>query len=186
MNTSAPTPIGFRNEGREVLLIGGLGYCDELRFGSTQYAKVILDDLWGLPPVLEMDFEKRVQSAIRRIVNEGYAESAHDLSDGGLAVALAECCFPNGIGATIELRSNLRPEFLMFGEAPSRILVSSATPDRIELVAQEFNVPVVRLGRTMSGRLEVRLQGSSLIQTDIESLRRPWAGALEDMLDRRR
>ncbi len=186
LDTSAPTPAGFRNEGRELLLIGGLGDCDDRRFGGTQYAKVILDDLWGLPPALDMDYEKRVQSAIRRIVSEGHVESAHDLSDGGLAVALAECCFQNGIGAAIELRSDLRTEFLMFGEAPSRILVSSAAPDRIESIAREFDVPVVRLGRTISGRLEVRCQGISLISTDIESMRRPWAHALEDMLDRRR
>ena len=47
--------------------------------------------MWGLPPALDMDYEKRVQAAIREIVNGGLAESAHDLSDGGLAVALAEC-----------------------------------------------------------------------------------------------
>ncbi len=73
---------------------------------APQYAKAVLRQLWGLPPALDMDYEKRVQAAIREIVAAGLAESAHDLSDGGLAVALAECSFgPAGIGAQIELES---------------------------------------------------------------------------------
>ena len=60
--------------------------------------KVVFDKLWGLPPALDMDREKRVHEAMREILAEGLAESAHDLSDGGLAVALAECCFgPAGV-----------------------------------------------------------------------------------------
>ena len=71
-------------------------------FGGTQYAKVILKQLWGLPPALDMDYEKRVQAAMREIVRAGLAESAHDLSDGGLAVALAECSFgADSIGACV-------------------------------------------------------------------------------------
>ena len=71
-----------------------------------------------------------MQEAIREIVAAGLAESAHDLSDGGLAVALAECCFgPAEIGAQIDLDSDLRPEVLAFHEAPSRILISTAHPE---------------------------------------------------------
>ncbi len=80
------------------MLLGGLGSVDETRFGGTQYAKVVLNKMWGLPPALDMDYEKRVQAAIREIVDAGLAESAHDLGDGGLAVALAECSM-GGIGA---------------------------------------------------------------------------------------
>ena len=73
------------------MIVGGLGTCDDTRFGGTQYAKSVLKTLWGLPPALEMDYEKRVQAAIRKMVNEGHVESAHDVSGGGLVVALAEC-----------------------------------------------------------------------------------------------
>ena len=54
-----------------MMLLGGLGSCDATRFGGTQYAKVVLNNMWGLPPALDMDYEKRVQAAIREIVNEG-------------------------------------------------------------------------------------------------------------------
>src|SRR5215470_4622256 len=127
MKTAPPITIPFKNEDRAVLLLGGLGQSDSVHFGGTQYAKVVLNKMWGLPPALDMDYEKRVQSAIREIVNSGLAESAHDLSDGGLAVALAECAF-DGIGAAIETSGSLRPELALFHEGPSRILVSTADP----------------------------------------------------------
>jgi phosphoribosylformylglycinamidine synthase len=184
--TREPVGIGFRNPGRKVILLGGAGSCDDIRFGGTQYAKAILDELWGLPPALDMDFEKRVQAAIRRIVSEGLAESAHDLSDGGLAVALAESAFPYGIGASTDLDSDLRPEFLLFGEAPSRIVVSTTDPSRIQSIAEEFGVPAPIIGDTIVGRLEVRNRNLPLITSETESLRRLWAGALEKKLESRR
>src|SRR5579862_2962118 len=125
MKTAAPVTREFKAPGRPVILLGGMGACDEIRFGGTQYAKIVLGELWGLPPVLDMDYEKRVHDAMREIVAAGLAESAHDLSDGGLAVAAAECSFGSaGVGARIDLRSDLAPEFLLFHEGPSRILVS--------------------------------------------------------------
>src|SRR5205085_10430175 len=111
MKTRRTTPAQFQEPGRTVLLLGGAGTCDDVRFGGTEYVKVILDDLWGLPPALDMDYEKRLHEAIRQIVSEGLAESAHDLSDGGLAVALAESSFgAQGVGARIDLDSPLRLE----------------------------------------------------------------------------
>ena len=66
--TAAPVTIPFKNAGRSVILLGGLGACDETRFGGTEYAKEIAGQLWGLPPALDMEREKRVQAAIREIV----------------------------------------------------------------------------------------------------------------------
>ena len=128
MKTRAPMTVPFKNESRTVMLVGGLGSSDLTRFGGTQYAKVVLKDMWGLPPALDMDYEKRVQTAIRQMVTGGQVESAHDLSDGGLAVALAECC-AGGVGAAVEISSELRPEIALFHEAPSRVLVSTAVPE---------------------------------------------------------
>ena len=77
-----------------------------------------------------MDYEKRVHDAMREIVAAGLAESAHDVSDGGLAVAAAECCL-GGVGAALHFESDLSPEFLLFHEGPSRILISTASPDAV-------------------------------------------------------
>jgi phosphoribosylformylglycinamidine synthase subunit PurL len=179
LEQSQPVTMDFQKPGRALYLLGGLGDCDPVHFGGTQYVKQIIKGLWGLPPTLDMDEEKRVQAAIREIVRAGYAESAHDLSDGGLAVALAECSFANDIGASIDVESDLRPEFLLFHEGPSRILVSTEHPHAVEEVAAKHGVTALRIGSTVSGKLEIRNRMTPLVDCPLEELRRPWSSALE-------
>jgi phosphoribosylformylglycinamidine (FGAM) synthase-like enzyme len=184
LKTAAPLTIDFKKAGRAVVLLGGIGPADEVRFGGTQYAKNVLDDLWGLPPALDLEYEKRVQSAAREIAQSGLAESAHDLSDGGLAVALAESSFgPAGIGAEIDLDSDLRPELLLFHEGPSRVLVSTAEPERIIEIAARHAVEAIRIGSTVKDRLLITSEGAErrpLIQADIGTLKDGWEKALEN------
>jgi phosphoribosylformylglycinamidine synthase len=183
MKTTAPVTIDFKAPGRKLVLIGGLGDCDDTRFGGTQYAKVVLKQLWGLPPALDMEYEKRVQGVTREVVTAGLAESAHDLSDGGLAVALAESSFgPSGTGATVNLKSELRPELLLFHEGPSRVLVSTENPDEVIRIAAANGVEAVVIGETSEGRLRIRNRGEALVDCEIAGLRAAWAGALEKAL----
>ncbi|HML17441.1 MAG TPA: phosphoribosylformylglycinamidine synthase subunit PurL [Bryobacteraceae bacterium] len=181
MKTAAPVTIPFQAEGHIVMLIGGLGEPDMTRFGGTQYAKVVLNKLWGLPPALDLDYEKRVQAAIREIVNAGLAESAHDLSDGGLAVALAESA-SDGMGASIEISTGLRPELALFHEGPSRILVSTAAPEAIENAARKYNVEALRIGVTMKEQLQIRNGSVTWIDCPIQKLRDVRENALEERL----
>jgi phosphoribosylformylglycinamidine synthase len=184
MKTAQPVTIDFKQYGRAVVLLGGFGQCDAVRFGSTQYAKAILKQLWGLPPALDLDYEKRVQAAARDIASAGLARSAHDVSDGGLAVALAECCFgPAGVGASVDLDSDLRPEFLLFHEGPSRILISTAQPEQVARIARRHGIEAPVIGATMKGGLKIRKRGVMLVDCDIRSLRAGWDGALEKALE---
>jgi phosphoribosylformylglycinamidine synthase len=163
-----------------VVLLGGVGRCDDTRFGGTTYAKEILKQLWGLPPALDLDREKRVQSAIREIVAAGLAESAHDLSDGGLAVALAECSFGSaGIGAAVDLASDLRPEVLAFHEAPSRILISTAHPGKVAAIAERHGIEVPVVGVTIEKGIEIRQRAMTLGSWEIATLKAAYDGALE-------
>jgi phosphoribosylformylglycinamidine synthase II len=183
MKTSTPIPIHFQESGRAVILLGGFGQCDETHFGGTQYAKVILNSLWGLPPALHMDYEKRVQQAIREIISAGLAESAHDLSDGGLAVALAESSFgPAGIGARIEIAAGLRTEFLLFHEGPSRILVSTFQPKNVLEIARNKGIEAVQIGVTMKERLRIDCGSETLLDCDLSELKKPWETSLERTL----
>jgi phosphoribosylformylglycinamidine synthase len=177
MKTGAPVGMHFRNPGRAIILLGGPGDCDETRFGGTQYAAAVLKQTWGLPPALDMDYEKRVQAAVREMISEGLLESAHDVSDGGLAVTLAECTF-GGVGARVELQSTMRPEFLLFHEGPSRIVVSTEHPDRVEEIARVHRVEAPRIGDTIEVGLEVR----GLLNCDTGRLKELWEGALEKAL----
>ncbi len=179
--TAAPATIPFKNEGRTVMLIGGVGSCDEVRFGGTQYAKAVLNTMWGLPPALDMDYEKHVQSAIREIVNAGIVESAHDVSDGGLAVALSECC-AGGVGAAVEISTELRPEIALFHEGPSRIIVSTDTPEAVEKIALSHNVECVRIGVTMKERLRIGNSTMNWIDCSVQQLRQTHGSSFEDRI----
>ena len=169
MKTGAPTTIDFKQPGRAVVLVGGLGTCDSVHFGGTQYVKQILKDLWGMPPALDMEYEKRVQAAIRQIVVEGLAESAHDVSDGGLGVALAESA--QTVGARIELDSDLRPEFLLFHEGPSRILISTDDVAGVQRIAATHGIEAPQIGVTIAEWVEVSNRNSSLLRCSVSRLR---------------
>jgi phosphoribosylformylglycinamidine synthase len=180
MQTAAPVTVHFKNPARSVVLLGGSGTSDETRFGSTQYAKQIEGQLWGLPPALDLDYEKRVQEAMREIVAEGLAESAHDCSDGGLAVALAECSFgPDGIGASVDFTSDLKPELLCFHEGPSRVVISTADPGRVAAIAGKYRVDAPVIGSTMKEGLEIRQRGATLGSWRISALHSAHREALE-------
>jgi phosphoribosylformylglycinamidine synthase len=153
MKTAMPAPVHFTRDGAELLLLGGFGECDEQRFGATQYAKVILNALWGLPPQLDMAYEKRVHDAIRALIEAGLVESAHDLSDGGLAVALSECCTKE-LGARVTVPGGIR-EQVLFGEAPSRILVTVHDSAAALKTIQKFDVACPRIGVIMKERLQI-------------------------------
>ena len=182
MKTAAPVTISFKEEGRTVMLLGGLGTCDATRFGGTQYAKAVLNDMWGLPPALDLDYEKRVQAATRDIVNGGFVESAHDVSDGGLALALAESSL-EGIGAAIELSTPLAPELALFHEGPSRILISTTVPHEIERIARAHGVEALRVGVTMKVWLRIGNDSMTWIDCPVEQIRNVWENALEDQVD---
>jgi phosphoribosylformylglycinamidine synthase len=183
MKTAAPIPVAFQNEGRTLVLLGGIGSATHQRFGGTQYAKVVMDSMWGLPPALDMAYEKRVHDAMRQIAAEGLAESAHDLSDGGLAVALAESSVgPAGIGACVDLQSDLAPQCLLFHEGPSRILVSTANPEAVQHIAAAHGVEAPVVGVTMKQELQVRKNSEVLVSCTVASLRERQESSLANIL----
>ncbi|HEX7361156.1 MAG TPA: phosphoribosylformylglycinamidine synthase subunit PurL, partial [Bryobacteraceae bacterium] len=178
-------PIGntFPRSGLRVILLGGLGAADGDELGGTQYAKTIAKSLWGRPPKLDMHYEKRVQACIRELVRGGVVASAHDLSDGGLAVALAESCFgAENIGADLNLDSDLAPELLLFHEGPSRVLVTTASPERVLASAKKSGVEAADLGTTGGDKLTIRNRGTILVDSPVFELKQRWSRSLEERL----
>ncbi|MGB0088015.1 MAG: AIR synthase-related protein, partial [Planifilum fulgidum] len=117
-----------------------------------------------------------VLEAIRR----GWVSSAHDLSEGGLAVALAESCIGGGRGAEIDVRTDLSAIAFLFSESQSRVLLS-ASPDaaeELEHFLRERGVPFERIGRVTEGRLRVRLNGREVIDAGVGELSDVWEGAI--------
>ena len=164
------------------MLFRSLGSTDAQRFGSSQYARQILGAVWGLPPALDMDYEKRVHEAVREIVTTGLAESAHDLSDGGLATALAESSFGASVGAEVALSSGMRDDFVLFHEGPSRVLVSTTSPEAVQAVAARYQVEATLIGSTVASQLTIRHNGRLLADVKVEELRGDWESALPRLL----
>src|SRR5260370_7992365 len=117
----------FLSAGDRVAVVGGLG---KGHLGGSEYLKVVHGKIAGTPPPLDLLRENAVQKAVRECVRAGLLKAAHDCSDGGLAVALAEMCFGNELGCRVTLKSSLRPHALLFGQDASRIVISFAPAER--------------------------------------------------------
>jgi phosphoribosylformylglycinamidine synthase II len=157
----------------------------ELEFGSSEYAKEILGALWGYPPELDIEKEATLQRALVAIIRAGLAESAHDCSDGGLAVALVESALPGGVGLSVRLTGQqVALEFMLFGEDASRVVLSCDPIQlpRIKQVAEEYGVFADVLGETGSDRVEISVGGQPVISASVVELREAYEGALERAL----
>jgi phosphoribosylformylglycinamidine synthase len=183
METALPVGVDFKKAGRAVMLMGGLGSVSAREMGGTQYAKNVLGQMWGVPPKLDMALEKRVHETIRELVRGGHVESAHDVGEGGLAVAIAESSFGvSEMGADVSLDSDLPAEWLLFHEGPSRILVSTAEPQKIFAICLKNGVPVMTIGVTLEARVTIRNRDTILIDRGLRSLHDGWQGGLEHLL----
>ncbi|HEX4706799.1 MAG TPA: phosphoribosylformylglycinamidine synthase subunit PurL [Candidatus Udaeobacter sp.] len=157
----------FKNEGDAIILVGEIG--DEL--GGSRYLKVCHYLKLGPPPHVDLPHEIKVQSAVRDLIRAGLVRSAHDCSEGGIAVALAECCFnPEKLfGAEISVAraSGLRGEedrkrdacATLFNESQSRIVISVGAEnlDQAMSMLRQREVPFQQLGRVSSDKLRIRL-----------------------------
>jgi phosphoribosylformylglycinamidine synthase subunit PurL len=163
---------GFQGAGRRVVLLGR----DASEFGGSAYLRLLFDLEQGRPPRVDLEAEVRLAKLMRRLVSERRLETAHDLAEGGLAVALAESCFEAGVGA--KLRVSLTPTAL-FSESQARAVVA-CLPEHCEAVlrlAEELGVPAAEVGETGGSELVVAADGGEL-RVEVAALRQKWATAL--------
>lgn len=156
----------FKKAGDEILLIG----LNKDELGASEYLKVIHGQVKGPIPDLDLKLETQVQDFVRWAINKGLASSAHDASEGGLAVALAESCLDtrNPVGAAIELvnlgspadRQTIRTDALLFGETQSRIIISASRKNAaaIKAAAKKKNIPLQVLGKTGGNNLKISIK----------------------------
>ncbi|MBI3007630.1 MAG: phosphoribosylformylglycinamidine synthase subunit PurL [candidate division NC10 bacterium] len=168
----------FKGAGDLVYLLGETR--DEL--GGSEYLKVLYGREEGRPPALDLARERAVQAAGRAAIRAGSVRSAHDTSEGGLAVALAECCIPvegEPLGFTGSLPGPLRPEAAFFAESQSRIVVS-VRPEQgsaLEALAREHGVPWTLLGTT-GGPAFTLTAGGATLRAEVAALAEAWRGGL--------
>ncbi|HLG13240.1 MAG TPA: phosphoribosylformylglycinamidine synthase subunit PurL [Blastocatellia bacterium] len=175
----------FKHDGRVIILLGTTG--DDL--GASEYAIAAHGELRGAPPRLDLETERRVQETCLKVIQEGLVESAHDCSDGGLSVALAECCFSSyrraSLGCAVDLVGNLCEAALLFAESPSRIILSATdeNADPILDTARDSGVAASAIGRTGGKRFAISVNGRPIINRPIDAVEDVWRGVLSDTLE---
>ncbi len=146
----------FKNTNDNIYLIGK----DKEELGGSEYLKVCFNKVVGNSPVLDLQKEKQLQDAVLKLIDKKLINSAHDISEGGLICALAECCLMNEenlIGATVEIPVNKRTDFAFFSESQSRVLVSVSDNKETEFqkVLNRLGVEYSYLGKTGGKYLNV-------------------------------
>jgi phosphoribosylformylglycinamidine synthase len=169
----------FKSGGDLVVLLGRTR--EEL--GGSEYLKLVHGLVKGTPPWIDLKLEQAVQNCCLEAIDRGLLRSAHDVSDGGLAVALAECCIggpDRPIGARIEMHEMIRGDALLFSESQSRIVVSVEEKDLSQLRerAAELHVPMQVIGAVGGTRLIIQ----PLLQLPVEELRSIWSNGLTSRL----
>lgn len=168
--------FGFTEEGALIVLIGET--FSEL--GGSEYLKIVQGEVKGEPPRLDLEKEKRLQNFIREANNEGFLLSAHDLSEGGLAMALVESALKGGWGFKVELDENLSPVEFLFSETQSRVVVSLNEEDlpRLRMLSSKYKIEFFVLGH-ITGKNVIF---GDIINLPLAKVKAAWEHSLETYL----
>ena len=164
----------FRGAGDAVILLGE----DRGELGGSEYLKTVHGLVRGDAPALDLAREAALIRLVTESAAAGLLRSAHDCSDGGIAVTLSECCFDTGgTGVSVDLGSELE----LFSESASRIVVSVDASKEKELVSRAVaaGVPARRLGTTGGSRIAIGVNGASVVDVAVAEAERLWGTALE-------
>ncbi len=198
--------IGFREEGDTIILLDGAARASGAQhaaplldarreFSSSEYSKTISGIVAGEPPAVDLAAEKRLQECLVALAANGALRSAHDVSDGGIAVTLAESCFalPIGaqhaapqLGANVKLEERTLPaEYALFGESGARAVVTVAPTSLAAVLetARQYGVTAHQIGQVIgSDAFRIEYKESAVIDTSVAKLYDVWAHSLERTL----
>jgi phosphoribosylformylglycinamidine synthase subunit PurL len=213
-DASRVVKIAFREEGHVIVVLDGSAVGATLgspaggaspaptveltrEFSSSEYSKTVGGIVAGEPPAIDLAAEKRLIDCLVALASEGAVESAHDISDGGLAVTIAESCFAAApsvvgarhavpiLGASVKLDTNGPAEHALFGERGA-VAVVSVSPENLAAVlaiARQYNVAAREIGKVIRGdAFRIEHKGRVVIDSSIETLRDAWAYSLERAL----
>ena len=172
----------FKCAGDVIVLISGV--CEIESLGGSEYLKTIHGLVAGRPPMLDMDREKRVHKVILSAIDKGIVRSAHDCADGGLGIALAECCILGRIGADVKLSANCGPAATLFAETQSRIVVSVAAENlgALRELVDECRVECTILGKTGGNGMRITINDVEVVSVAVNDLDSCWRNAIPNMM----
>src|SRR5882757_5641156 len=185
-------PAAFQKAGDAVLFLSafqGGGREAKRDFGATDYAKSVMGELWGAPPVLNLQEEAALHKALAALAEKRLLISATDLSDGGCAVAFAKACFPKELGVRVSMRLDSDDPFSikerLFSEIGSSVIATAdpAKLEEIQTVLRNYpGVWVFQLGEVTEGNYQIVINEKMIIDEPVEALKALWSGALEEQL----
>ncbi len=171
---------GFKNQGDLIYLLGPLS--EDL--GASLYLREILGEEKGPTPTLDLETEKKIQEFCLEAIDKGLLHSAHDVSEGGMAVSLAESCFHSHqlLGVKIFLPPDHRPDIFLFNEGQSRLIVSLSPEKEAAFLrlGEAKQVPLIRLGEVAGHEIKIIQEDKTLIHLPVKEAYQLWKTALSD------
>lgn len=180
-DTDHITTQAFKTEGDAIYLLG-----DTLaELGGSEFQAVVHGVSEGRPPELDLGTEKKLLDGVLKAIQSGLVQSAHDVSEGGLAAALAESCISGNVGATVEWSTELRSDVALFSESQSRIVLSVSADHKnaLEKLLQEAGVPFMALGFVGGSKLSININGASALEESVEALKSVWEDAIPCLMN---
>ncbi|MGZ4473146.1 MAG: phosphoribosylformylglycinamidine synthase subunit PurL [Nocardioidaceae bacterium] len=170
------TPSGFVAEGQQIYLLGTTR--DEL--SGSEWAQVLHGHLGGLPPAVDLAAERELADILVNVSRDGLVDSAHDLSEGGLAQALVESCLRNGIGARVWLPDDLDPVVALFAESAGRAIVAVPRSEEVRFtdMCAARGFPHARIGVTDGTGDDAVLDVQDRFAVSLSELRAAWTATL--------
>ncbi len=165
----------FRQPGDTVYLVGPSG----TELGGSIYLETRGLPLLGPCPGINLTLEKKIHDHLRTAIQQRLVQSAHDISEGGLAFTLAECCFQLGLGFKGEVTSEVRPDLELFSEAPSRVVASVSPKNESAFENLMADLPWQRLGQVQNHDFQLECSGRTLIKLPVSELFDRWDSFLE-------
>ncbi|WP_098742013.1 phosphoribosylformylglycinamidine synthase subunit PurL [Paenibacillus sp. EZ-K15] len=180
-DTDHITTQGFKAEGDAIYVLGDT----RAELGGSEFQAIIHGVSEGRPPELNLDTEKKLLGGVLKAIQSGLVQSAHDVSEGGLATALAESCISGNVGASVQWSTDLRNDVALFSESQSRIVLS-VSPDRknaLEKLLQEAGVPFTAFGVVGGNKLSININGASALEESVEALKSVWEDAIPCLMN---
>ncbi|QUH24847.1 phosphoribosylformylglycinamidine synthase subunit PurL [Serpentinicella alkaliphila] len=171
----------FKKEGDIIVLLGETK--DEI--GGSEYLSRIHGLEKGKVPFLNLALEKKIQKVLLSSIEKGFIKSAHDLSEGGLAVALAESAINSGLGTKIAINSNLRNDVELYSESQSRFLVTleDSSLELLKKALESENIPYSILGKVEGTELQIDINNNSVVKLPINQMEEVWRGAIQCLME---
>ncbi len=176
-----PTPV-----------LGMVGLIEDLRFVTRASFKKAGDSIVLIEPVsrlvgkVNLEDERAVQNFVSAAIRDGFVQSAHDVSEGGLAVALAECCYSNiertAIGAEVDVPSHLEIRKDLFGEISGRVLLTTTDVPELRKRSEQMGLRFYDLGKVCGNRLILKYESVNIINIGIDELESTWSQSLPKLL----